>query len=164
MMVARIARLAGSSRSAPSSNGRARHPWSVEPPENPRLAYTTKRGHIYHSKIEHFLASVEGQALRGKVKLVFTSPPYRKKKYGNLTGPEYVAWISSLAPRLCDLLTKDGSIVVEIGNSWESGQPTMSTLAIEALLKFKEVGGLQLCQQFICYIQSRTAAEPRTMG
>jgi len=113
---------------------------------------------VYHSKIEHFLDSNEGKAIRGKVKLVFTSPPYplnRKKKYGNLNGSEYVAWISSLAPRLRELLAKDGSIVIEIGNSWEPGQPTMSTLAIESLLKFKEVGGLQLCQQFICYNPAR---------
>ncbi len=53
------------------------------------------------------------------------------------------------------MLTKDGSIVIEIGNSWERGQPVMSTLAIEALLKFKEVGGLKLCQQFICYNPAR---------
>jgi site-specific DNA-methyltransferase (cytosine-N4-specific) len=140
------------------SNSTTRHMWRDEPPLIPHPAYATTRGQIYHSKIEQFLDSDDGKAVRGKVKLVFTSPPYplnRKKKYGNLNGSEYVAWISSLAPRLSDLLTKDGSIVMEIGNSWEPGQPTMSTLAIEALLKFKEVGGLQLCQQFICYNPAR---------
>lgn len=122
------------------------------------MAYRTKRGRVYHAKIEQFLDSNKARAIRGKVKLVFTSPPYplnRKKKYGNLTGSEYVTWISSLAPRLRDLLTKNGSIVIEIGNSWEPGQPTMSTLAIEALLSFKESGGLHLCQQFICYNPAR---------
>lgn len=122
------------------------------------MAYGTKRGRVYHAKIEDFLDSNEAKAIRGKVKLVFTSPPYplnRKKKYGNLTGSEYVTWISNLAPRLCELLAKDGSIVIEIGNSWEPGQPTMSTLAIEALLKFKEIGALELCQQFICYNPAR---------
>lgn len=158
MMVDRAATTAVSVPPETASNGTARHPWPVEPPATPDLAYSTKRGQVYHSKIEHFLDSEAGKAIRGKVKLVFTSPPYplnRKKKYGNFNGPEYVAWISNLAPRLRDLLTKDGSIVVEIGNSWEPGQPTMSTLAIEALLKFKEVGGLQLCQQFICYNPAR---------
>lgn len=157
-MVDRIANHGDSTLAERFSNGTAWQLWGIEPPPTPRLAYATTRGQIYHSKIEQFLDSDDGKAIRGKVKLVFTSPPYplnRKKKYGNLNGPEYVAWISSLAPRLCDLLTKDGSIVMEIGNSWEPGQPTMSTLAIEALLKFKEVGGLQLCQQFICYNPAR---------
>jgi DNA modification methylase len=137
---------------------RARYPWPVDPPPKPRMAYRTERGRAYHSRIERFLNSGPGRSIRGKVKLIFTSPPYplnRKKKYGNLTGAQYVGWISDLAPRFRDLLTKDGSIVIEIGNSWEPGQPTMSTLAIEALLKFKEVGGLHLCQQFICYNPAR---------
>ncbi len=158
MIVDRTTHTDGPALAEPSRNGTGRHPWPVEPPAIPQPAYRTRRGQVYHSKIEQFLSSAEGKALRGKVKLVFTSPPYplnRKKKYGNLTGPEYVAWISNLAPQLRDLLTKDGSLVVEIGNSWEPGQPTMSTLAIEALLKFKEVGGLQLCQQFICYNPAR---------
>jgi len=158
MIVDRVANSRASTPPEESWYRSGRYLWSVEPPTTPRLAYATNRGHIYHSKIEQFLDSDEGKAVRGNVKLVFTSPPYplnRKKKYGNLTGPEYVDWISSLAPRLRDLLTKDGSIVLEIGNSWEPGQPTMSTLAIEALLKFKEVGGLQLCQQFICYNPAR---------
>ena len=139
-------------------NRRSRTRWAVKPPISPRLVYQTARGSVYHSCVEQFLDSKCGRALLGKVKLVFTSPPYplnRKKKYGNLTGREYVKWISGLAPKLRDLLTPDGSIVMEIGNSWEPGQPTMSTLAIEALLEFKQVGGLQLCQQFICYNPAR---------
>lgn len=132
--------------------------WPLEPPPTPRLAYSTAVGRMIHSRIEDFLASDIADDIKGKVKLVFTSPPYplnRKKKYGNLTGADYVDWIASLAPRLRELLTEDGSIVIEIGNSWEPGQPTMSTLAIEALLKFKEVGKLQLCQQFICHNPAR---------
>lgn len=79
-----------------------RHPWPEEPPSSPVLAYSTKRGTAYHARVEQFLDSNEARAIRGKVKLVFTSPPYplnRKKKYGNLTGPQYVDWISKLAPR-----------------------------------------------------------------
>lgn len=158
MMVDHIVSARASVRPKPSSNGTKRHRWGVEPPTMPHLAYGTKRGRVFHAKIERFLDSNKAKTMRGKVKLVFTSPPYplnRKKKYGNLTGSEYVTWISNLAPRLRNLLTKDGSIVIEIGNSWEPGKPTMSTLAIEALLKFKEIGGLQLCQQFICYNPAR---------
>jgi len=56
---------------------------------------------------------------------------------------------------LGDLLADDGSIVVELGNGWEQGTPTMSTLPLEALLKFKEEGKFHLCQEFVCYNPAR---------
>ena len=95
---------------------------------------------------------------RGKIQLVFTSPPFplnRKKRYGNRDGEEYIEWAASFAPILRDLVTDDGSIVVEIGNGWESGKPTMSTLSMEALLAFKKRAALELCQEFICYNPAR---------
>jgi len=49
------------------------------------------------------------------------------------------------------LIKEDGSIVIEIGNAWEPGNPIMSTLALKALLKFLEKSGLYLCQQFVTY-------------
>ena len=90
--------------------------------------------------------------------MIFTSPPFplnRKKKYGNKTGEEYLTWLHDLAPRLTELLTPDGSIVMELGNAWEPGSPVMSTLALEAFLAFKEAGKLNLCQQFVCHNPAR---------
>lgn len=116
-------------------------------------AFSTNLGTSYLGKIENYLDSPYAEEVRGKVDLIFTSPPFplnRKKKYGNLTGEVYVAWLSSLAPRLKELLAPTGSLVIELGNSWESGLPTMSTLALEALLEFKKAGDFHLCQQFIC--------------
>lgn len=115
-------------------------------------AYTTSLGTSYLGKVEQFLSSPYAADIRGKVNLIFTSPPFplnRKKKYGNFTGDEYVEWLRGLAPRLRELLAPDGSLVIELGNSWEAGTPTMSTLALEALLAVKKEG-LYLCQQFIC--------------
>lgn len=96
--------------------------------------------------------------LRRKVSLIFTSPPFplnRKKKYGNLLGQEYLEWLAGLAPQLVRLLKPDGSIVIEVGNSWNPGEPTMSTLAMESLLEFKKRGDLHLCQQFVCHNPAR---------
>lgn len=124
----------------------------------PRLAYETKRGHFYHGRIEEFLDSDEGHDLRGKVALIFTSPPFplnRKKRYGNLRGDEYLEWLAGLAPKLVKLLKPDGSIVLEVGNSWNPGEPTMSTLALESLLEFKKRGELHLCQQFVYHNPAR---------
>jgi len=113
---------------------------------------------MYRGKIEQFLQSDVGLDYRGRIKLIFTSPPFplnRKKRYGNLQGQDYVDWIAGLAPRFRELIHDEGSIVIEIGNSWNSGEPTMSTLALEALLAFLRKADLHLCQQFVCYNPAR---------
>jgi len=120
--------------------------------------YKTTLGRLYCGDSISVLGSRSFNRLKGKVDLVFTSPPFplnRKKRYGNLQGEEYVAWIASLAPLLKDFLTKTGSIVIELGNAWEPGQPTMSTLPLEALLAFKKAANLYLCQEFICFNPAR---------
>src|SRR5690606_4206294 len=86
------------------------------------------------------------------------SPPFLlkpKKSYFNLIGSEYVSWLEQLAPKLKDLLSDNGSMVIEIGNAWNSGDPTMSTLPMEALLAVKKSAGMHLCQEFICHNPAR---------
>ena len=122
------------------------------------VAYTTEHGTMLRGTIEDCLASEALAHLCGEVNLLLTSPPFplnRKKKYGNLTGDAYVAWLAALAPRFSELLAPNGSIVIEIGNAWEPGRPTMSTLSLRALLEFLERGELYLCQQFISYNPAR---------
>ena len=102
---------------------------------------------------------------KGKINLILTSPPFalnNQKNYGNHAGnkkpnasfavgegEEYVKWFSSYAKPLAKLLSKKGSIVVEMGNSWTRGEPTMSLTTYEALKGFMEKGNLKLCQEFI---------------
>jgi site-specific DNA-methyltransferase (cytosine-N4-specific) len=110
------------------------------------------------AKIEDALDSPYLRALRGKVDLIFTSPPFplvRKKEYGNKEGDEYLRWLQRLANRLAELLSPTGSIVVEIGNAWEPGSPVMSTLPLKALIAFQEAGNLKLCQYIICHNPAR---------
>ncbi|WP_411030743.1 DNA-methyltransferase [Spongiimicrobium sp. 3-5] len=117
-----------------------------------KIAYKTEKGIFYNGTIEKALDSKKFDKYKGKVNLIFTSPPFplnRKKKYGNLQGEEYIKWLSELAPLFGDCLAEDGSIVMEVGNSWEPGVPVMSTLALKSLLEFLEKGGLHLCQQFV---------------
>jgi site-specific DNA-methyltransferase (cytosine-N4-specific) len=47
------------------------------------------------------------------------------------------------------MLTKNGSIVMEVGNAWEQGTPFMSTLPTRALLRFQQDNDLHLCQEFV---------------
>lgn len=122
------------------------------------LGYKTKHGKILVGKAETILASKEATKYKGKVQLIFTSPPFplnRKKKYGNLQGDAYIAWLEEMALLFRDFLTSDGSIVLEVGNAWERGAPVMSTLALRALLAFQAKAHLHLCQQFICYNPAR---------
>lgn len=136
---------------------RAREP----PPSAPKVAYTTTKGTLYEATVEQFLASDAAEAIRGKVDLIFTSPPFplkRKKKYGNKEGQAYLDWIGGLAKPLADLLSPKGSIVVEVGNAWEPGRPVMSTLTMESLLRFRKDADLSLCQQFVCHNPARLPA------
>ena len=105
-------------------------------------------------KSEEVLKGPLGKTLKGQVQLVFTSPPFplnRKKRYGNLDGRKFKAWLKRYARVLKELLAPDGSIVIEMGNAWQPRLPVMSTLALETLLAFKREAGLYLCQEFIWY-------------
>lgn len=121
-------------------------------------AYATERGLMLHGLAEDVLKHEDLDAIRGRVQLIFTSPPFplnTKKKYGNLQGEEYLQWLTSFGSLFRELLTPDGSIVIELGNSWEPGLPTMSTLGLKALLRFQEENNLHLCQEFICHNPAR---------
>jgi site-specific DNA-methyltransferase (cytosine-N4-specific) len=52
-------------------------------------------------------------------------------------------------------LSVEGSLVLEIGNSWDPGQPSMSLLPLQALLAVVEETGFTVCQQFICHNPAR---------
>src|ERR1044071_6180070 len=120
--------------------------------------YETAYGKSYCGLAERVLATKTLRSARKRVQLVFTSPPYplaRKKDYGNKQGLRYVQWLSKYAILLREYLTADGSIVLEVGNSWVPGMPVMSTAVIKALLAFLEKGNLHLCQEFIWYNPAR---------
>ena len=102
----------------------------------------------------------ELKKLKGKINLIVTSPPFplnNKKQYGNAKGEEYLKWFTELAPIFSDLLTDDGSLVIEIGNAWEPKRPVQSLLHLECLfglVKHPEAN-LRLIQEFICYNPSK---------
>lgn len=121
-------------------------------------SYRTGFGRMYTGETECLLQSTTFRRLRGRVQLLLTSPPFplnRKKAYGNFTGDSYLTWLEAYAQPFTDLLTEDGSIVMEIGNSWDPGQPTMATLGLRALLAFMDKAQLHLCQQFVCHNPAR---------
>src|SRR5438874_1259870 len=101
-----------------------------------QVAFGTSKGVSLIGDSVRILKRASLKGLRGQVQLVFTSPPFplnRKKKYGNRAGEDFKKWLASYAILLRDLLSPDGSIVIEMGNAWESGKPVMSSLALESL-------------------------------
>jgi len=122
--------------------------------------YSTKNGDYYLGDSEELLAFDLKKDLQGRVQLIFTSPPFplnNKKSYGNFEGDKYKEWFTGLAVTFADLLTDDGSIVIEMGNAWVPERPVQSLLHLESLIGFVNhpEAGLRLCQQFICYNPSR---------
>jgi site-specific DNA-methyltransferase (cytosine-N4-specific) len=111
-----------------------------------------------HATAEDALSSDLLHAAKARVDLIFTSPPFplnRKKRYGNVQGEEYIEWLSAFAVEFKKFLKPTGSIVIEVGNSWEPGRPVMSTLALRSLLRFLDRGDLRLCQQFVYHNPAR---------
>ena len=122
------------------------------------VLYKTDLGEMHNSSIEAFIHSPRAVEERGKVQLILTSPPYplvSPKAYGNRVGEDYKKWMISVFRDLVPLLSADGSLVVEIGNAWDKGQPTMSTLPLETLMALKLELGLEVCQQFIWHNPSK---------
>ena len=121
------------------------------------LLYSTDLGKYYLGKCEDTINKLD---LKKKVQLILTSPPFplnNKKKYGNLNGEEYLKWFSNLAELFSSILTPNGSIVIEMGNTWEKNRPVQSLLHLNSLLSFvnNKHAGLRLCQEFICYNPAR---------
>ena len=120
--------------------------------------YMTKSGICLHSSCEYAIEHYIAPNYKGKIQLVLTSPPFplkRAKKYGNKTGQDYLDWLCGIGNTILPLLTENGSIVIEIGNAWNPGEPTYSTLPVETLIEFKKQCNLYLCQEFVYYNPAR---------
>ncbi|MDX4975398.1 DNA-methyltransferase [Myroides odoratimimus] len=124
------------------------------------IKFKTDKGQIIKGNSLELLSTHLKEELRGKINLIVTSPPFplnNKKKYGNEKGEEYLNWFINMAPIFSDLLTEDGSLVIEIGNAWEPERPVQSLLHLECLLGMVKhpQANLRLIQEFICYNPSK---------
>lgn len=122
--------------------------------------YSSTLGRLIQGDSIELLSGELKNDLKGKVNLIITSPPFplnNKKKYGNEKGEEYLNWFRRLAPIFSDLLTDDGSLIIEIGNAWEQQRPVQSLLHLECLfgLVKQPDANLRLIQEFICYNPSK---------
>lgn len=86
------------------------------------------------------------------INLIVTSPPYAlvfKKEYGNVDADRYVDWFIGFAKEFYRILKDDGSLVINIGGSWNKGNPTRSLYQFELLIELSKQ--FHLAQEFYWY-------------
>ncbi len=81
----------------------------------------------------------------------------RKKEYGNVEAEKYVAWFLEFARVFHTILKDTGSFVLDIGGSWNRGEPTRSLYQYELLLDLCKIPGypFHLAQEFFWYNPAR---------
>ena len=93
------------------------------------------------------------------VNLIMTSPPYplesRQKDYGNKTGQGYLDWMLKLADQWGKVLTEDGSLVLNLADTWTKGAPCLSLYQERLLVALHDKGGWHLCQRLQWYNPAR---------
>ncbi|MGA2032247.1 MAG: site-specific DNA-methyltransferase [Thermoguttaceae bacterium] len=115
--------------------------------------YTAPNGQAYLGDAKELLA---GKSFAGSVDLIVTSPPFalrRKKEYGNVEAAKYVAWFLDFARVFHTILKDKGSLVIDIGGSWNTGEPTRSLYHYELLIELCKMPGypFYLAQEFFWY-------------
>ncbi len=117
--------------------------------------HRTKQGQIYlGDSLEVMSHSIEDHS----VDLIMTSPPFglvRKKSYGNVDADEYLAWFRPFAAAFKRVLKENGSLVIDIGGAWVSGQPTRSLYHFKLLIMLCEEFGFHLAQEFYWWNPSK---------
>jgi DNA modification methylase len=84
------------------------------------------------------------------VDAVITSPPYAlgfKKEYGNVDKADYVNWLLPFAREIKRVLISDGSFILNIGGSYNQGEPTRSLYHFKLLIALCEEVGFHLAQE-----------------
>src|SRR2546425_2394636 len=130
------------------SFGTEERPETLLPGRSP--LYTTDRGAAYLGDSLDILAALPDNS----VDLVFTSPPYAlhfKKEYGNVAKDEYVTWFLPFAKQIHRVIRPDGSFVLNIGGSYNKGEPTRSLYHFRLLLALVDDLGFHLAQECFWY-------------
>ena len=93
--------------------------------ESHPVFYQGRYGQVIHGDSLTYIQSLDDKS----VNLIVTSPPFgllKEKEYGNVAAGEYNDWIKPFGEQFHRVLKEDGSLVIDLGGSWERGQPTRS--------------------------------------
>ncbi len=124
---------------------------------NRKAFYKTKLGSAYLGDALDLLPQIPD----GSVNLIVTSPPYAlhfKKEYGNVDKGEYISWFLPFAREIHRILADDGSFVLNVGGSYNGGQPTRSLYHFRLLLELCDALPFHLAQEFYWYNPAKLPA------
>jgi DNA modification methylase len=108
--------------------------------------YGTALGDAYLADALNVLKAIPDASINA----VVTSPPYAlhfKKEYGNAEKHDYVEWFLPFAGEIFRTLTDDGSLVLNLGGSYNKGLPTRSLYHFKLLIALIERTGFHLAQE-----------------
>jgi site-specific DNA-methyltransferase (cytosine-N4-specific) len=120
-----------------------------------KLFHETARGRIF---LGDSLGMFREEIEPGSVDLIMTSPPFglvRKKDYGNADADDYLEWFRPFAASFHKALKPQGSLVIDIGGAWISGQPTRSLYHYELVIMLCKEFGFHLAQEFFWWNPAR---------
>ncbi len=112
--------------------------------------YTTDFGVAYLADSLEVMRAIPDETIN----LVLTSPPYAlhfKKEYGNVAKSDYVEWFLDFSREIFRVLPDDGSLVINIGGSYNKGEPTRSLYHFKLLIALVEEIGFYLAQECFWY-------------
>lgn len=124
------------------------HTASLLPSREP--SYSTGFGAAFLGDAFDLLSQLPSDSIN----LVVTSPPYAlhfKKEYGNVDKASYAEWIRPFGEQIYRVLAPDGSLVLNIGGSYNAGRPTRSLYQFKVLLMLCEEVGFSLAQECFWY-------------
>jgi DNA modification methylase len=140
---------------SPCSTRSRKHATAFLPHHQP--IYTTDKGAAYVGDARQLMGALPPRS----VNLVVTSPPYAlhfKKEYGSVDKPDYLAWFLPFAQQIRRVLKDDGSFVLNIGGSYNRGEPTRSVYHFKLLVALVEELGFYLAQECFWYNPAKLPA------
>ncbi|WP_207461295.1 site-specific DNA-methyltransferase [Azospirillum sp. SYSU D00513] len=109
--------------------------------------FETANGAMLWSTAESAFGHIEDRSLN----LIVTSPPYpilRTKDYqSSIDAGDYIDWLVGLSREFKRSLTPDGSLILNLGDAWQSGSPTLNLYQERLLLKLVDDLGYHLAQR-----------------
>lgn len=116
--------------------------------------HVTRLGRIYCADSLSVMKTMPAES----IDLIMTSPPFaltRKKEYGNERDDEYLRWFRPFAESFHRILSKSGSLVIDLGGAWKPGYPIRSLYHFKLLIMLCEEFGFHLAQEFYWWNPSK---------
>lgn len=126
------------------------YPTQEELLPNRQPFYKTEFGIAYQANSLDLLKELPDNCIN----TIITSPPYAlhfKKEYGNADKQDYVDWFLPFAENIYKVLKDDGSFILNIGGSYNKGEPTKSLYHFKLLIRLIEEIGFYLAQECFWY-------------